>query len=690
MAMLVALTATHGGQEPPPRLPSWAITTSTLFPSSLPTPVPCSTSRSSIPGAPILYPDENPQLDESPPFLLIDANSQQPLAQTPSVVLAGDRNGQEPLQLQPLKDLISSPLAESDSLPQRCVPNTLTPTPCTDLVGADRLNDSLASASLMPTRRRATLAIFSTLLGLFTFGQLSTHAPTPGEEGQEEVRWVASSHSWLDRQTCQWLGMCGVAHFRTASSEIRRAKDKKRKEQVAMMNVEDSENTQDSGHQASSWLEGKTRPEDWSDDERVLREIPQYVLDYAPLVHLFSGEQFWPCDIEEHLHHVTPHLNYTPLFSEHLNLTNLSQLNKWDNGRHVYLQSDDDVEGRPEWLGGEKNVPSPGDLPEGGEDHGKELSWAEWDGRIDGDVPDEPDSKLDQWWDVGIGSTKDRGGRRPNPTATEHIAVPTNKAEGEDVVETLRRRAASAPTWKLGKRVQGGRSDAPAVLLVVDKGDGVVDAFWFFFYSYNLGNVVLNVRFGNHVGDWEHTVIRFHKGKPKAVFFSEHSGGEAYNYEAVQKIGKRPVAYSAVGTHAMYATPGTHSYILPWGMLHDLTDRGPLWDPLLNSHAYTYDYINDTLRSSQLTPHAPTDWFYYSGHWGDKFYPLSDHRQYRFAGQYHYVNGPFGPRFKNLGRKRVCQGNGQCHLRNWLPLEGTRSKRWTTRGVGESQPAHVM
>ena len=88
-------------------------------------------------------------------------------------------------------------------------------------------------------------------------------------------------------------------------------------------------------------------------------------------------------------------------------------------------------------------------------------------------------------------------------------------------------------------KTSGGKSNAPAVLLTVDKGNGILDAFWFFFYSYNLGNMVFNIRFGNHVGDWEHTMIRFQHGEPKAVFFSEHNFGSAYSYEAVEKIGRR-------------------------------------------------------------------------------------------------------------------------------------------------------
>ena len=219
-------------------------------------------------------------------------------------------------------------------------------------------------------------------------------------------------------------------------------------------------------------IDAVTEPEDLSRDPRVMHEIPQYVIDYAPLVHLFSGEQFWPCDIAEHLFHVTPELNYTPVQGrlQYSNLTNLDQLNSFEHGRHVYLTSNDNVEDRPEWLGGEKNIPDEFDY--------------------DGCDDDEDDAKI----------------------------------------ETLAKRL---------KKNGGGRSNAPAVLVAVDKGKGIVDAFWFFFYSYNLGNKVFNIRWGNHVGDWEHTLIRFQHGEPKLVFFSEHNFGEAYSYSAVEKIGRR-------------------------------------------------------------------------------------------------------------------------------------------------------
>jgi hypothetical protein len=35
----------------------------------------------------------------------------------------------------------------------------------------------------------------------------------------------------------------------------------------------------------------------------TLEEVPEYVLEYAPLVHLNTNEPFWPASIEEHLRH---------------------------------------------------------------------------------------------------------------------------------------------------------------------------------------------------------------------------------------------------------------------------------------------------------------------------------------------------------------------------------------------------
>lgn len=56
----------------------------------------------------------------------------------------------------------------------------------------------------------------------------------------------------------------------------------------------------------------------------------------------------------------------------------------------------------------------------------------------------------------------------------------------------------------------------------------------------------------------------------------------------------QPIAFSANGTHAVYATDGTHAYgipnlNLPLGFIQDYTDEGPLWDPVLFAYWYSYD-----------------------------------------------------------------------------------------------------
>lgn len=182
-----------------------------------------------------------------------------------------------------------------------------------------------------------------------------------------------------------------------------------------------------------------------------------------------------------------------------------------------------------------------------------------------------------------------------------------------------------------------GLSTAPGIIIWVSKPGGIIDAFYFYFYSFNLGNTVAGVRFGNHVGDWEHTAVRFINGKPQSVFFSEHSVGAAYQYAVVEKIGVRPVTYSARGTHANYPTPGEHFYSLPFHLLSDVTDNGTLWDVTMNAYVYEWDMTADVLTASVETPGAPTEWFDYGGKWGDRRYPLLDPRQYMVVGQYRGV-----------------------------------------------------
>ncbi|KAK6000766.1 hypothetical protein QM012_003491 [Aureobasidium pullulans] len=457
-----------------------------------------------------------------------------------------------------------------------------------------RSKNTIATQAVMCKSWIQPMAIVPAILCCLTLTSAHPHAGQAGNVATQmkASSWTGSSLSWVNKQTCRWLSNCGTA---SSSGDDYLYQPLPSNQQQPLSQVTSEERLDP----LAFWTSGLERPEQWSKEEHLSRNIPQHVYDYTPYVHLFSGEQFWPCDMAEHLVHTSPYANYTLIRSmeNDRTLDNLEELNEY--GHFAYLKSEDNVEERPDWLGGSSNIPRG------------------------------PES-----YESGRYNAEGRG----------------------------------KPSDKLQER--GGHSSAPAVLIVVPKEDGVVDAFWFYFYSYNLGNKVLNIRFGNHVGDWEHSMVRFRNGTPEAVYISEHGAGQAYAYHAVEKYGKRPVIYSATGTHAIYATPGLHPYVLPWGLLHDQTDKGPLWDPNLNHHAYVYNYTSRQLKSSAQTPYAPVSWFNFQGHWGDKIYPMSDKRQYRFWGQYHYVSGPLGPRYKNLGRKKVCQNmQTQCIIRHWLGEE---------------------
>lgn len=56
-------------------------------------------------------------------------------------------------------------------------------------------------------------------------------------------------------------------------------------------------------------------------------------------------------------------------------------------------------------------------------------------------------------------------------------------------------------------------------------------------------------------------MIRFIDGAPQALWFSQHSSGEAFTYDCLLKINGRPVDYSGRGTHANYAIAGCVDYM---------------------------------------------------------------------------------------------------------------------------------
>lgn len=240
---------------------------------------------------------------------------------------------------------------------------------------------------------------------------------------------------------------------------------------------------------------------------------------------------------------------------------------------------------------------------------------------------------------------------------------------GSNVFLTSNDDVTKDPTWIKGVKPDGqGRTGnaVTAAVIVVDKEEGAVDAFYMYFYAYNYGGEVLGwseLNFGNHVGDWEHTMVRFSNGVPQAIWYSQHANGQAFTYPTVTKHSDnlRPIAYSSKGSHANYAIPGKHDHTipnlnLPAGVLEDDTDQGTLWDPLLS--AWFYHFEADSNDFTALGEGTPTEWLMFKGRWGDEKYPNSDPRQRELFGQTKFSSGPTGPADKQLNRKEVCPENG--------------------------------
>lgn len=190
-------------------------------------------------------------------------------------------------------------------------------------------------------------------------------------------------------------------------------------------------------------------------------------------------------------------------------------------------------------------------------------------------------------------------------------------------------------------------------------------------------------------------MIRFVSGVPHAIWFSQHGGGQAFAYDAVEKIGKRPVGYAARGTHANYASAGRHDILLPGVhlpfdlLLTDHASNGTLWDPALNAFWYTYDVDSAEFsgaRNMGGEASNPVGAMAFRGHWGDKQYVDGDERQSWWWGWRMFVDGPTGPWDKKLVREGVCPdgGFGGCVVKQDIREEEGRGVRlgshaWVTR-----------
>jgi hypothetical protein len=87
--------------------------------------------------------------------------------------------------------------------------------------------------------------------------------------------------------------------------------------------------------------------------QQVTTPLPNYVLTFAPLSYLYSGESWWPADVAAFVTHVTPEVNFVAV-APSVTLTNISTLTNT-----TFLTSNDFVEddGGHDWLTNAANIP---------------------------------------------------------------------------------------------------------------------------------------------------------------------------------------------------------------------------------------------------------------------------------------------------------------------------------------------
>jgi len=197
--------------------------------------------------------------------------------------------------------------------------------------------------------------------------------------------------------------------------------------------------------------------------------------------------------------------------------------------------------------------------------------------------------------------------------------------------------------------------NVPVYVLYREHNNFLDVAYWFFF-PYNRGKRVLFV-FGNHVGDWEHVMVRFRKNSSDyqiySMFLSIHNSKitKKFGGEFLWKDGKfrkgsqsltmyedttHAIVYAAEGSHGMWPTAGRHVYkIIPW--LVDHTSNGVSW--------YTWRKLKVTKYDPNRHYSGEFKFLEFSGRWGNKKRGCGIAE--KVSGECQLESGPTGPAYKS-------------------------------------------
>lgn len=174
--------------------------------------------------------------------------------------------------------------------------------------------------------------------------------------------------------------------------------------------------------------------------------------------------------------------------------------------------------------------------------------------------------------------------------------------------------------WRLGEGKAAKAFCSPSATRV-----SVLIEYWY----HEPFNYATRVGIGNHEGDWEGGAMLVdlnadgtrNFARLRAGFLSAHEGGSWTCGGEFQRVDTHPVVYSALGSHATYASAGEHE----GPVLTDVTGAGRAWDawrdlrPMVLEPYYGYRgrWGNLSMAKFMSGPEIPAV--------GEKFQPRDEH-----------------------------------------------------------------
>ena len=146
----------------------------------------------------------------------------------------------------------------------------------------------------------------------------------------------------------------------------------------------------------------------------------------------------------------------------------------------------------------------------------------------------------------------------------------------------------------------GDKDNMKAYGFIVEKEYKYIDLCYYIYFPYNKAKEVLGMEFGNHIGDWEHVIVRLLVEENSGVLsvtpifaqYGIHSERLYIPWNELPRFEEtHPIGFIANGSHGIWPNAGKNVYKdLFIIKLSDICSEGENWDLWEGSNLETYSY----------------------------------------------------------------------------------------------------